>query len=347
MKRLFRIAASTCALHPIPIRSARLPRSLCKPLSGAFLTLALLGTAAPARAASDQPIRMIVPLAVGSTVDAIARALGPGISRATGQTVVVENLAGAGGIPGTARLVNAPADGLTLGMISSNHVIAPGIYPNMPYDSLHDITPVMVLATVPLVLVVNPKLPVDSVQSLRAYAHAHPGRLNVGSAGNGSTLHLAAELLIHETGIDIRHIPYRGTAQLITDLIGGQVDLGFVSISQAASHVKSGALRVLAVSTPMRSTALPDVPTMDEAGVTGYRFDAWVAMIAPAKLPQDLALRSADAVRSAMRSSEARALFVGQGLMPMDIGPQQAPAFFASELEKHQRLIRQSSAKMD
>jgi len=314
---------------------------------GVLLTVAQFSAATPAQAAADQPIRMIVPLAVGSTVDAIARALGPGISRATGQTVVVENLAGAGGIPGTARLVVAPADGSTLGMISSNHVIAPGIYPNMPYDSVNDVTPVMVLATVPLVLVVNPNVPADSVQSLRAYANTHPGQLNYGSAGNGSTLHLAAELMIHETGIDIRHIPYRGTAQLITDLIGGQVDLGFVSISQVAPHVKSGALRALAVSTPVRSTTLPDVPTMHEAGVTGYRFDAWVAMIAPAKLPQDVALRTADAVRSAMQSSEARTLFVGQGLMPMDIGPREARAFFASELEKHQTLIQRSSAKMD
>jgi len=325
----------------------RFSRTRAIAILSALLVVTQFSVASSAQAASDQPIRMIVPLAVGSTVDAIARALGPGISRATGQAIVVENLVGAGGIPGTTRLVHAPADGLTLGMISSNHVIAPGIYPNMPYDSLKDITPVMVLATVPLLLVVNPQVPVDSVQSLRAYASTRPGQLNYGSAGNGSTLHLAAELMTHETGIDIRHIPYRGTAQLITDLIGGQVDLGFVSISQAAPHVKSGALRALAVSTPIRSAILPDVPTMHEAGVTGYRFDAWVAMIAPAHLPQDIALRYADAVRYAMQSSEAHTLIAGQGLMPMDIGPRQAPAFFASELEKHQTLIRQSSAKMD
>ena len=168
-------------------------------------------------ALSDKPLRMVVPLAAGSTVDAVARALGPGLGRATGHPVVVENVVGAGGIPGTAQIVKAPKDGLTLGMISSNHVINPGIYKTIPYDSLKDITPIAVLATVPLVLVVNAKLPVKSVQELLAYAKAHPGALNYGSAGNGSTLHLAGELLISETSIDMKHVPYRGTGPLITD----------------------------------------------------------------------------------------------------------------------------------
>ncbi|RZL66303.1 MAG: tripartite tricarboxylate transporter substrate binding protein [Variovorax sp.] len=313
-------------------------------------TAALLATslgAAAQPAASDKPIRMIVPLAAGSTVDAVARALGPGFGRATGHPVVVENLVGAGGIPGTTQIVKAPKDGLTLGMISSNHVINPGIYKTIPYDGLKDITPIAVLATVPLVLVVNAALPVKTVKELIAHAKAKPGALNYGSAGNGSTLHLAGELMVSEAGIDMRHVPYRGTGPLITDLIGGQVQLGFVSVSQVAPHVKSGTLRALAVSTSSRSTALPDVPTMAEAGVPKYSFDAWIALIGPSGLPKPLVDGYAAAMKTALASPEAQTALAGQGLMVLDTGPDAAPAFFQAEQIKHQKLVKQSGATLD
>ncbi|GAB2491351.1 tripartite tricarboxylate transporter substrate binding protein [Comamonas humi] len=298
-------------------------------------------------AMSDKPIRVVVPLAAGSTVDAVARALGPGFGRATGHPIVVENIAGAGGIPGTTQVVKAPKDGLTLGMISSNHVINPGIYKTIPYDSLKDITPIAVLATVPLVLVVNAKLPVKSVQELQAYAKSHPGALNYGSAGNGSTLHLASELMISETGIDMKHVPYRGTGPLITDLVGGQVQLGFVSVSQVVPQVKAGTLRALAVSTTSRSAALPDVPTMAEAGVPAYSFDAWIALLGPPGLGKPIVDSYAAAIKSAMASPEAQAAIAGQGLMLVDKGPNEAPSFFQSELVKHQKLVKQSGATLD
>jgi tripartite-type tricarboxylate transporter receptor subunit TctC len=304
-------------------------------------------TAQAQPAPSDKPIRLIVPLATGSTVDAVARTLGPGFGRATGHPVVVENIAGAGGIPGTAQVVRAPKDGLTLGMISSNHVINPGIYKTIPYDSLKDITPIAVLATVPLVLAVNAKLPVKNVGELLAYAKANPGALNYGSAGNGSTLHLAGELMIAETGIDMKHVPYRGTGPLITDLVGGQVQLAFVSVSQVAPQVKAGTLRALALSTSMRSTALPDVPTLAEAGVPNYSFDAWIALIGPAGLGKASVAGHAAAIRAAMATPEAQATLTGQGLMVMDKGPEEAPAFFQAELLKHQKLVKQSGATLD
>jgi len=296
---------------------------------------------------SDKPIRMIVPLAAGSTVDAVARALAPSFGRTTGHPIVVENIVGAGGIPGTAQIAKAPKDGLTLGMISSNHVINPGIYKTIPYDSLKDITPISVLATVPLALVVNPRLPVKTVQDLLAYAKANPGTLNYGSAGNGSTLHLAAELMVAETGIDMRHVPYRGTGPLIADLMGGQVQLGFVSVSQVAVQVKAGTLRALAVSTSTRSAALPDVPTMAEAGVPKYSFDAWIALIGPGGLPKTMVDSYAAAVKTALASPEAQTALVGQGLMVLDKGPDVAPAFFQAELVKHQKLVKQSGATLD
>lgn len=309
----------------------------------ALLACARLG----AHAQSDKPLRLIVPLAAGSTVDAVARAIAPRFGKATGHPVVVENIVGAGGIPGTSQILKAPKDGLTLGMISSNHVINPGIYKTIPYDSLKDITPIAVLATVPLVLVVNPALPVRNVNELLAYAKANPGKLNYGSAGNGSTLHLAGELLISETGIDMKHVPYRGTGPLITDLIGGQVQLGFVSISQIAPQVKAGALRALAVSTPTRSAALPDVPTVAGAGVPKYSFDAWIALIGPAGLPKAVIDADHAAVKAALASPEAQTAIVAQGLTILDTGPDLAPAFFQSEMAKHQKLVKQSGATLD
>ena len=310
-------------------------------------SLAMVSLAFSQTATSDKPIRMVVPLAAGSTVDAVARALAPGFGRATGHPVVVENLVGAGGIPGTAQIVKAPRDGLTLGMVSSNHVINPGIYKTVPYDTLKDITPIAVLATVPLVLVVNAALPIKTVKELLEYAKTHPGTLNYGSAGNGSTLHLAGELLISETAIDMKHVPYRGTGPLITDLIGGQVQLAFVSVSQVAPQVKAGALRALAVSTTTRSTSLSEVPTLVEAGVPKYSFDAWIALIGPAGLPKAIVDADAAAMRSALASSEAENAITGQGLMLLNIGPDAAPAFFQTELVKHQKLVKQSGAKLD
>jgi tripartite-type tricarboxylate transporter receptor subunit TctC len=314
-------------------------------VAGALMAASFAAPAQPG--APDKPIRMIVPLAAGSTVDAVARAIGPGFGKATGHPIVVENIVGAGGIPGTTQLVKAAKDGLTLGMISSNHVINPGIYKSVPYDSLKDITPIAVIATVPLVLVVNPAVPAKNLKELLALAKSKPGTLNYGSAGNGSTLHLAAELLVSETGIDMKHVPYRGTGPLITDLIGAQVQLGFVSVSQVAPQIKAGALRALAVSTPTRTSALPDVPTMAEAGVPKYSFDAWIALIGPAGLPKNIVDGYNGAIQSALASPEAQNAIAGQGLMILRTGPEAAPAFFQAELTKHQKLVKQSGATLD
>lgn len=324
---------------------SRTKRLALQALLAAMAATPLAALAQPG--SGDRPVRMVVPLAAGSTVDAVARAIGPALGRATGRAIVVENVVGAGGIPGTAQVVKAAKDGLTLGMISSNHVINPGIYKSIPYDSLKDITPIAVLATVPLVLVAHPRLPVKSVAELLAYAKAHPGTLNYGSAGNGSTLHLAGELMIAETGIDMKHVPYRGTGPLVTDLMGGQVQLGFVSISQVAPQIKAGGLRALAISTSTRSPVLPEVPTLAEAGVPGYSFDAWIALVGPAGLPRGSVDSYAAAVKTAMDSPEARAAIAGQGLMVLDKGPDTAPAFFQTELAKHQALVKQSGATLD
>lgn len=295
----------------------------------------------------DKPLRLVVPLAAGSTVDAVARALGPSFGRSTSHPVLVENIAGAGGIPGTTQVVRAAKDGLTLGMVSSNHVINPGIYKSIPYDSLQDITPIAVLANVPLVLVVPAKLPVKNAKELLDLARRQPGALNCGSAGNGSTLHLAAELLMAETGISLKHVPYRGTGPLLTDLIGGQIQLAFASVSQVLPHLKSGALRGLAVSTSTRSAVLPEVPTLAESGVPDYSFEAWIALIGPAGLSKALVEGYAQAIRQALQSAEGQNAVQGQGLMVSYKGPAEAQAFFQSELAKHLKLVKQSGATLD
>ena len=294
-----------------------------------------------------KPIRLIVPLAAGSTVDAIARAVAPGLGRASGHAVVVENLAGAGGITGTAQVVKSPKDGMTLGMISSNHVINPGIYKSIPFDSLKDITPIAVLATVPLVLAVNAALPVKSVAELLAHAKTHPGSLNFGSAGNGSTLHLAGELLVSETGIDIKHVPYRGTGPLITDLIGGQVQLGFVSISQVAAQVKAGTLRALAVSTKERSAALPDVPTLAEAGVKNVEVTSWQAIVAPKGLPPTVREKAHAAFAQALNDPKVRDQFVSIGFEMVVNTPAQFAQFQRQEYAKWKSVIENGKITID
>ena len=196
-------------------------------------------------------------------------------------------------------------------------------------------------------LVVHPSVPAKNLKELIALAKAKPGTLNYGSAGNGSTLHLAGELLSSEAGIEMKHVPYRGTGPLITDLIGGQVQLGFVSVSQVAPQIKAGALRAIAVSTPTRSAALPDIPTLAEAGMPRYSFDAWIALIGPAGLPKNVVEAYSGAMKTALASPEAQNAIAGQGLMVLDTGPEAAPAFFQSELAKHQKLVKQSGATLD
>lgn len=306
------------------------------------------GQAGAYELAKGAPIRMIVPLSPGSTVDVVARIMGNQMSKTMGHSVVVENVAGAGGVPGTGQIVRAAKDGSVLGMISSNHVINPSIYKKIPFDSIKDITPITVLGTVPLVLVVHPSLPVKDVKELIALARAKPDSLNVGSAGNGSTLHLAAELLAAEAGgLKFRHIPYKGTGPMTTDLLGNQIQAGFVSVTVAAPLVKNGKLRALGVSTPARTPYLPNVPTLAEQGLPNYSFDAWIAVIGPAGLPQGQVARYYKETKLALDSKEVRDGLAAQGITVIGNTPEQAAQFFRTELVKHANLVKRSGASLD
>lgn len=318
-------------------------------LAGAFLAAALTGMLVPASAQSigDKTVRLIVPLTAGSTVDAIARVTGNQYAKLFGHPVVIENLVGAGGMMGTAQLVRAPKDGMTLGMVSSNHVINPSIYKSVPFDAIKDITPISVIGTVPLVLVTHPSVPAKDLKELISLAKAKPGELNYGSAGNGSSLHLAGELFKSEAKIDIRHIPYRGTGPLTNDLLGGQVQMGFVSVTAVAPHIKAGKLRAIGMSTAKRSAVLPDVATLAEQGLLNYSFDAWIAFIGPAGLPAATVNKLYGDTKAVLANKEVQDALAAQGIMVIGNSPQDAAQFFRTELEKHARLVKQSGAQLE
>jgi tripartite-type tricarboxylate transporter receptor subunit TctC len=297
---------------------------------------------AHAQLGSGKVVRMIVPLSVGSGVDIVARILSEPLGAALGSSVIVDNLPGAGSITGTAQVVRGPKDGTTIGMISSNHVINPSVYKSIPYDALSDITPISVVCTAGLVLVVNPSVPATTATQLVAYAKTQPDGMFYGSAGNGSVLHLAAEMFRTLGKAPLKHVPYRGTGPLLQDLVGGQVPMAFVAISAAAPLIQSGKLRAIGVSMAEPSPLLPGVPTLAEQGVAGFAYDAWVAMIGPAGLPQDVVTRLYDAVTVALRRPEVQEGFTKQGYTIVGSSPQQAAPFFAAELAKHSKLAQEA-----
>ncbi|MES2361353.1 MAG: tripartite tricarboxylate transporter substrate binding protein [Pseudomonadota bacterium] len=310
-----------------------------------LLAAALLAPGFGAQAQTGgKALRLIVPLTTGSTVDTVARAMSVELAKSMGQPVVIENLPGAGGVTGTAQLVRAPKDGQTIAMISSNHVINPSIYKNVPFDSLKDITPISVFGTVPLVLVVSNSVAAKNTRELVALVKSKPGKFNYGSAGNGSVLHLAGELFKEQSGAFITHIPYRGTGPLTTDVIGGQVDMAFLSVTAAAPQIRSGRLRAIGVSTTTRSAVLPDVPTLAESGLPAYSFDAWLALIAPGGTPQPVVQDLYQKFKSALATKDVQDKLAAQGITVLNGTPEQAVPFFKSELAKHAKLVQLSGA---
>ena len=311
----------------------------------------LLCARVPAVAAAPYPskiVRMIVPLGAGSTVDVVGRFIGEPLGVALGVSVVIENRPGGGGVPGTDQLVRSPKDGSTIGMTSSNHVINPSIYNAVPFDSIKDITVISVLGTVPLVLVANPtKVPSKNLQELVALAKSKPGELNYGSAGNGGALHLAAILLASEAEIDIKHIPYRGQNQLASDLVGGHVDMGFLSVTVALELIRSGAVRPIGVSTPARVPLLPDVPSLAEAGLPNYSFDAWIAMIGPAGMPKPIVDRLYSETKAILGTRQLQESLAAQGITIIGSDPETSLRFMETELVKHEKLAKKAGAKSD
>jgi tripartite-type tricarboxylate transporter receptor subunit TctC len=295
----------------------------------------------------SKPVRVIISASPGSVVDLVSRTLSSPLAAALGQPVVIENVVGASSITGTDRVARAPKDGYTLGVISNNHVINPSMIKNIPFDSVKDFSVVTVLGTTPLVLVAHPSVPAQNARELMALAKAKPGTLNYGSAGTGTVLHLAGVLLAGAAGIDIKHVPYKAFSGMLNDVLGGQIEMGFSGLPAAAQHIKSGKLRAIGMSTATRSPVLPDVPTLAEAGVPGYSYDAWMTLVVPAGVPKPVLDRLHAAVRTALSTPEVQQVFSTQGITAVGSAADPASTFLQAELDKHARLVKTSGATLD
>ncbi len=327
------------------------PRTLAA-LAAAALALfeiAVPGAAQAQGTTPDRPLKAILPVGAGSGVDTIMRSIGPSLSKAlNGQPVVIENLPGAGGITGTQAIVKAAPDGTTIGVVSNNHVINPSVYSKMPFDSQNDITPITVLGTTPFVLVVNPtKLPVRDAKELAAALKAKPGTYNYASSGNGTILHLAAEMFLDQAGATSNHIPYKGVGPMVTDLLGGQVDWGVLSLPSVQQHLKSGALRPIGIPSPARVPAAPEIPTFAEQGMPDYLVDGWFAVIGPAKLPPAEVRRIHAGFVAAMAMPEVQEAMAKQGNVVRPSSPEVAAVFFRTEQDRYARLVRKVGVKLD
>jgi tripartite-type tricarboxylate transporter receptor subunit TctC len=313
-----------------------------------FGASALAATALPAFAqGSDRPVRLVLPISAGSGVDTIARAASAALGKAFGQPVVIDNLPGAGGITGTSIVVKAAPDGSTLGMVSNNHVINPAVYKKMPFDAINDVTPISVIGATPLVLVANPKLPAKNVKELVALLKSKPDAFNYASSGNGTIIHLAGEMFVEEAGVKAHHIPYKGTGPMVTDLIGGQVEMGVVALPAALPHVKSGALRAIGLCGPARSPAAPDIPTIAEQGLPGYAVEGWFAVIAPARLPAAEVTRVHDAFVAAFAAPEVREAMDKQGNIIKPSSPEEAAKYFRSEAARYAALVKKANVTLE
>ncbi|AZG17227.1 Bug family tripartite tricarboxylate transporter substrate binding protein [Cupriavidus pauculus] len=316
-------------------------------LAFAVMTSLVLASASISPAQAQTPIRLIVPTQAGSQADAVARAMSQSLSKNLGHSVVVENLPGAGGVPGTQQLVRAPKDGTTLGLISSNHVINPFIYKNMPYDALKDITPITVIGTLPLVLVVNPSVRANNTKELVALLKSKPGEFNYGSSGNGTVLHLAGQLFASEAKVEVSHVPYKGAGNYTTDLVGGQVQLGFLTLQTVLPLVKAGKLKAIAVSTTQRVPGLPDVPTLAESGLPQYNFDAWLAIVGPAGMQAQNVAQLQSKIKATLQDKDVQEQLAQQGVIVSTAAPESAGAFMKTELDKHARIVKQAGATLN
>lgn len=300
-----------------------------------------------ALAQNDRPVRVILPISAGSGVDGIARTAGPALGKALGQPVVFENLPGAGGITGAAAVVKAQPDGATLGLVSNNHVINPSVFKSMPFDAIKDITPISVIGATQLVLVVNPKVPAKTVPELVALLKAKPDGYNLASSGNGTIIHLAGEMFLSEAGVKARHIPYKGTGPMVTDLLGGQVEMGVVALNAALPHLKSGALRAIGLCGSERSPIAPEVPTIAEQGLPNYHAEGWFAVIGPANMKAAEVKRVHDAFATAFSSPEVVEALRKQATEIKPTTPEAAAQFFRSEAARYAGLVKKANVKVE
>jgi len=337
--------------HTMPIHSSRgspapLRRSL---LRAAVLALGLSSPLAMAQAGwPNRPVSLVVPFPSGGTTDVLARALADALGKGLGQPVIVESKPGAGATLGADYVAKARPDGYTLLMGAVHHTIATSVYKKLPYDFQKDLAPITTVAMVPNVLVVNAALtPARNVKELAAFAKASPTELAYGSNGNGTAQHLIGTQFQASTGVHLLHVPYKGSGPLTTDLLGGQVAMSFDTITPVLQHIKGGKLRALAVTTAKRSSVLPDVPTLEEAGLKGFDIGTWFGVLAPAGTPADIVARLNAEMVKVIRSPDFVQRMQAIGAEPLGNTPQQMAQQIAEETAKFAGLVREGKVVID
>ncbi len=314
-------------------------------LLGSLLAASL--SAGWAQTYPTKPVKLIVPFAPGGFTDVVARILGLRLSTAMGQQFVIENKAGAGSIIGTDFVAKAAPDGYTLVMVSTTHVISPWIYKNMPYDPIKSFTVVSKLVDSPYVLLVNPKVPARNVQEFIALAKAAPDTIHYASSGNGSSQHLMGGLFVSMTGARLKHVPYKGSGGAATDLVAGVVESSFAGVPNALAQVPQGRLKALAVTTAKRIPQLPDVPTLQEAGVPGYEASVWLALLAPAGTPRDIVTRLNTEIGKLMSSPETRKALYDAGVEVAHSTPEAMSDYMAQEMDRWGKVVKETGIKLE
>jgi tripartite-type tricarboxylate transporter receptor subunit TctC len=308
----------------------------------------LAASASAAAAYPDKPIKIVIGFPAGGPLDQHARLLTDKLQAVLGQPVIVDYKPGAGGSVGAEAVAKSPPDGYTLMLANTGVAVINGaLYSKLPYNTLKDFTPIARTAMQPLALLVTPKLPATSLKEFIDYARARPGQINYGSAGNGGISHLVPEMFKNATGIFMVHIPYRGSAPAFTDLMGGQVQFMAESIPQAANYHKQGKVRALAVTSAARNAALPDVPTVIEAGVKGFEVVGFYGFLAPAGTPKDVVAKLSDAFKQVLTSPEVRDRMVSQGADPAFLGSEDFGKFLVTETPRWEKAVKASGARMD
>ena len=311
------------------------------------LALSLAGASAMAQAWPAKPISLIVPFPAGGTTDVLARALAEKLTLSLGQTVIVDSKPGAGATLGADFVAKAKPDGYTLLMGAVHHTIASSVYKKLPYDFQKDLAPITTVALVPNVLVVNASTAAKSVAELVAMLKAKPGQYNYASNGNGTAQHLIGTQFQNITGTDIAHIPYKGSGPMTTDLLGGQVTMSFDTVTPVLQHIKSGKLRALAVTTAKRSSALPDVPTLEEAGLKGFDIGTWFGVLAPAATPKEIVTRLNTEMVKVIQSPEFRKRMEEIGAEPIGDSTAQMAGQIKSETEKFAKLVKEAKVVIE
>jgi tripartite-type tricarboxylate transporter receptor subunit TctC len=313
----------------------------------AAAALALSLGSALAQNYPSKPVHLIVPFAPGGFTDVVARILGQKLSVAMGQQFVVENKAGAGSTIGTDFVAKAPPDGYTVVMISTTHVISPWIYKSLPYDPIKSFTVVGKLVDSAYVLLVNPKVPARNVKEFVALAKAAPDTIHYASSGNGSSQHLMGGLFVSLTGAPLKHVPYRGSSGASQDLVAGVVESSFAGVPNALAQVPTGRLKALAVTTAKRVPQLPDVPTMQEAGVPGYAASVWLALLAPAGTPPEIVNRLNGEINKLMKDPEVRKALDAAGVEPDPSTPQAMSEYMAQEMARWGKVVKDAGIKLE